>query len=76
MRSLFRLSEFIKLDSPKILIDTERNILNKRIKKLSADDLLFIVSEYPDFFIKQIKEAEVDKINIQNSFEDYIKTIN
>ena len=76
MRSLFRLSELIKLESPMVLIDTERSIINKRIKKLSADDLLRIVSEFPEYLKEQVKQSEVDAIITQKEFDIYLKSMN
>lgn len=73
---MFRLGEFKRLNSPNFFIDTESKILDKYMEKLNTEQIAFVKKCYIEYEITARKEDEIQKINIQVDFENYIKNIN
>ncbi len=76
LRSLFRLSSFKEMLTPEIIIETEQKILQKRLLNLTPDELLIIVSIWPEYLKTQSIQSEIDDKLMFDQIEKEIKALN
>lgn len=76
LRSKFRLQEFEKLNSPKVIIDTEQIILTKRMSDLDSTELKIFHDSWDNYYLQSTIESELDNINISRDMGDYLLSLN
>ena len=76
MRSLFRLYQLMEMNSPDILIDTEKEILKKKFETLNADEIYTIVINWEEYKAKQKTERVVGDISCEKGFDSSMRNLN
>ena len=76
MRSLYRLAELKKMNSPSSLVDNEKNILMRYLKSLEAEDILFISMNFNTYYDRQCAQTALDDEKLAKSFVRYINSMN
>lgn len=76
MRSIFRYIQLEELNSPSILLETELNILRKRIKTISAEDLVKMFASWTEYYKEQLVKSEIDNEQIMSIVEREIRGLN
>ena len=59
MRSLFRFSQYTE-NYPEILIENERKILKESFDKLTADQIKYVVENWPEYHSQQTIQDKLD----------------
>lgn len=76
MRSLYRLAELRLMDSPTVLIENEKGLLQRHLSKLSSDEILFIAINFSEFYEKQRTETALADQLMAEDFEKFIRHLN
>lgn len=76
MRSVYRFSEFKSMDAPDILIDTERNILRRYFAELTAEEIVYMVSNFETFQKEQLIQAALETEKMSGNFDRYLAETN
>jgi len=76
MRSLFRYCQMQDLKAPDLLIDTESEILLKRIGKLNAHEIYEMMNLWPNFYAQQLAHDEIQNQQCEQDLEDMIVNSN
>lgn len=72
LRSIYRYREMTGDNAPDILIESESDLLEKRVALLNAKEIFVLVQLWPQFLAKQ---SAFDVIDNQQ-FEQYLRTVN
>lgn len=72
MRSVYRFLEFSSMNSPDILIDTERDILRRHFTELSAEEIVYILTHFDDYCEVQEKQT----VNEAQEAARYLNNLN
>lgn len=76
MRSLCRLTFMKDKNFPDILLKTEKQILNTRIKSLSEQDRNFINDNFKRYYDRFLIELETDDVILSNKINHEMKSWN
>ena len=76
MRSLFRFHQMKEMNAPDIIVDTEKKLLETRISELSADDIYFLMTNWPQFYSKRIIEDEIQNRQCEIDLERMVLDCN
>jgi len=76
MRSLCRLHFMKDKNFPDVLLQTEKQILNTRIKSLSKQDRSFISHNFKKYYDKFLVELEKDDFVLSNKIKNEMKSWN
>lgn len=60
MRSLFRYQQLKEMGAPEILLESEKDIISRRIGQLDHDEILFITQNFNNYCIEQKKISEIE----------------
>lgn len=76
MRSIYRLLELIDLKSPEILINNEKDILKKYLRKLSPQETIDIIKSYPVYHREQKEQDGLSNKKLTKDFDEYLRDLN
>lgn len=76
MRSLYRLHELKAMNSPDILLNKEKELLQHYLLNLSAEEILTIATGFNDYLIEQQKQAVIDNEFLTQDFNNYLRSLN
>lgn len=76
MCSLYRFSEFQELESPTILIDNEKHILQKHFSMLTAEEILYVSLNFENFLAERKIQITLEDAQLAENFASYIKNLN
>ncbi len=76
LRSLFRMSEIKESGFPEILLENEQAILSERLLGLSAEEILWLSSNFTDYLKKAKIESIIEDHHLQQSLEQFLQEVN
>ena len=76
MRSLFRYSLFTDKSYPEVMVDQEESILSDSFKELSAQEIYYVVTKWPEFSKQQSVEQELENDRLFTLLERDINSLN
>lgn len=76
MRSLFRYSGFQTENYPDILVEMEEKILAEAFHDLSAKEIFYIFTKWPEFAEQQAVEQEIENDRMFSIIEREIAALN
>lgn len=76
MRSLFRYSLFTDKNYPEVMLEQEESILTNSFKELSAPEIHYVVTKYPEFSEQQAVEQELENDRLFKILERDINSLN
>lgn len=76
MRSLFRYSLFMDKSYPDVMVEQEESILSDSFKELSAQEIYYVVTKWPEFSKQQSVEHELENDRLFSLLERDINSLN
>ena len=77
LRSLFRLMQMDAIEAcPKLLVDTEKNILKSRMEALNSEQIKTVINLWPDYHKKMSENQIIEDEFMKNNWKEFIKNIN
>ncbi len=75
-RSLFRLMEFKKMQSPNILIEQEKKILSQRLLHLNQEEINYLSKTWQPYYNNQVVQQEINNHQDEQAFKQYLLQLN
>jgi hypothetical protein len=76
MRSLYRLIELEKMNSPSIMIENEKNILQKYLLSLTKEEILYFSNNFNRYYKSEVIKSALDDERLSQMFAHNLANLN